>query len=192
MTVSSYIWVNGFKSVLHKITHQCVCVEWEAHPIKWQRERCALSPSAGDGGAGLSETRASWTHASLASALPPFTQPDPQDNRWHTNSSIQKKGQFVCLRALVAQDYSLTDHISRLFEKKQITCSDCYCSQALCAHGARLMLYELYFWCWGFRWIYGLWQMIKQKNNKDKNQQIPLAISKALLHVTHKFCLQCL
>ncbi len=104
----------------------------------------------------------------------------------------RKKGQFVCLRALVAQDYSLTDHISRLFEKKQITCSDCYCSQALCAHGARLMLYERYFWCWGFRWIYGLWQMIKQKNNKDKNQQIPLAISKALLHVTHRFCLQCL
>lgn len=120
-------------------------------------------------------------------SMTPRTTGDTQ-----TVTHTQKKGQLVCLRALVAQDYSLTDHISRLFEKKQITCSDCYCCQALCAHGARLMLYERYFWCWGFRWIYGLWQMIKQKNNKDKSQQIPLAISKALLNLTHRFCLQSL
>lgn len=165
--------------------------ERKAPPKKRQWERSALSPAAGDGGAGLSEARASWTHASLASALPPFTQSNPQDNRWHANSHTYKKAQLVCLRASVVQNYSLTDHISRLFEKKQITCSGRYCCQALCAHGARLMLYERYFWCSGFRWIYGLWQMIKWKNNKrDKSHQIPLSIPKVLLNADHRFCLQ--
>lgn len=127
------------------------------------------------------------------SPAPIYTAWPPGQQVTHTNSHTQKKGQLVCFRALVAQDYSLTDHVSRLFEKKQITCSGCYCCQALCAHGARLMLYERYFWCWGFRWIYGLWQMIKRKNNKkDKSQQIPIAISKALLNVNHRFCLQIL
>lgn len=122
------------------------------------------------------------------SPAPVYTVQPPGQQVTRKQSHLQK---VACLRASVVQNYSWTDHISRLFEKKQITCSGRYCCQALCAHAARLMLYERYFWCWGFRWIYGLWQMIKQKNNKrDKSHQIPLSIPKALLKADHRFCLK--
>lgn len=93
------------------------------------------------------------------SPAPIYTVRPPRQQVTHKHTQQRK-------RVLVVKNYSLTDHISRLFEKKQITCSGRYCCQGLCTHGARLMLYERYFWCWGSR--LDLWALADDKTKKQQ------------------------